>query len=73
MSEYDTLKELKAASRSKITEERKQSAKHAFENVLMEKVAASIECDIPDAMIDLQAPQILEELQAALTLSGHPL
>ena len=43
VSEFDTLKELKADLKKKITDERKTAAQHAFEDALMQKVADGIE------------------------------
>ena len=72
MSEYDTLKELKDSIKREITEQREQSAKYAVENELMEKVAANIECDIPDALIDEQCTRFLEEFKQRLQSQGIP-
>ncbi len=73
VSEFDTLKELKADLKKKITGERKESAQRAFEDVLMQKVAEGITCDIPDAMVDLQAEQMANNFKQQPGLSGHPL
>ena len=51
---------------------REQSAKYAVENELMEKVAANIECDIPDALIDEQCARFLEEFKQRLQSQGIP-
>ena len=72
VSEYDTLKELKDSIKREITEQREQSAKYAVENELMEKVAANIECDIPDALIDEQCARFLEEFKQRLQSQGIP-
>ena len=55
-----------------IIEQREQSAKYAVENELMEKVAANIECDIPDALIDEQCARFLEEFKQRLQSQGIP-
>ena len=72
VSEYDTLKELKDSIKREITEQREQSAKYAVENELMEKVAANIECDIPDALIDEQCARFLEDFKQRLQAQGIP-
>lgn len=72
VSEYDTLKELKDSIKREITEQREQSAKYAVENELMEKVAANIKCDIPDALIDEQCARFLEEFKQRLQSQGIP-
>ncbi|MBQ9329486.1 MAG: trigger factor [Oscillibacter sp.] len=72
VSEFDTLKELKADLKKKITEERKEAADRAFSDKLMEKVAEGITADIPDAMVDAQARQFLENLKTQIAQQGIP-
>ena len=70
VSEFDTLKELKADLKKKITAERKDAAQRAFEDVLMQKVADGIECAIPQEMIDLQADRMLENFKQQMASQG---
>ena len=70
VSEFDTLKELKADLKKKITEERTNAAQRAFEDVLMDKVADGIEAEIPQEMIDLQAQSMVENLKQQLASQG---
>ena len=72
VSEFDTLKELKADIKKKMTEERTTAAQHAFEDVLMTKVAEGIKADIPDEMIEMQAHQMLEGFKQQLASQGIP-
>ena len=72
VSEFDTLKELKADLKKKITEEREKAAQRAFEDALMQKVADGIEADIPDAMIDLQCEKMVDSLKQQLASQGIP-
>ena len=72
VSEFDTLKELKADLKKKITGERRESAQRAFEDVLMQKVAEGITCDIPDAMVNLQAEQMANNFKQQLASQGIP-
>ena len=72
VSEFDTLKDLKADLKKKITEERQKDADRAFEDALMEQVAANITADVPDAMIDAQAHQFLENFKMQIAQSGIP-
>ena len=57
VSEFDTLKDLKADIKKKMTVERTEAAQRAFEDVLMAKVAESVEAEIPTEMVELQAAQ----------------
>ena len=59
VSEFDTLKDLKADMKKQITEERKKAADRAFEDAVMEQAAANITAEIPDAMVETQARQFL--------------
>ena len=72
VSEFDTIKELKADLKKKITDERKSAAQRAFEDVLMDKVAEGIEADIPEDMIDLQARHMVDNLKQQLASQGIP-
>ena len=72
VSEFDTLKELKADLKKKITDERKTAAQHAFEDALMQKVADGIEADIPEDMVVLQSQRMMENFKQQLAAQGIP-
>ena len=72
VSEFDTLKDLKADIKKKIAEERQRDADRAFENALMEQVAENITADIPDAMVDAQARQFVDNFKMQIAQSGIP-
>ena len=72
VSEFDTLKDLKADIKKKLTTERTEAAQRAFEDVLMAKVAESIEAEIPTEMVELQAAQMTEGFKQQLASQGIP-
>lgn len=72
VSEFDTLKDLKADIKKKLTAERAESAQRAFEDVLMAKVAEGIEADIPEEMVELQAERMMEQFKQQLASQGIP-
>lgn len=72
VSEFDTLEELKADLKKKVTEEREEAAKHAFEDALMAKVAENMTCDVPEAMIEAQVNQFVQNFQMQLQQQGIP-
>ena len=72
VSEFDTLKELKADIKKKLTAERTESAQRAFEDVLMAKVAEGVEADVPHEMVELQAEQMTEGFKQQLASQGIP-
>ena len=70
VSEFDTLKDLKADLKKKITAEREDTAKRAVEDALMEQVAEGITADVPDAMVEAQARQFLDNFKMQLAQQG---
>lgn len=72
VSEFDTLKELKADIKKNLTAERTEAAQRAFEDVLMEKVAEGVEADVPHEMVELQAEQMIEGFKQQLASQGIP-
>lgn len=72
VSEFDTLEELKADVREKMLKEREEAAKRSFADVVMSKVAAGIQADIPDAMIEMQAKRFVDNFKMQLQSQGLP-
>ena len=72
VSEFDTLKDLKADIKKKMTAERTEAAQRAFEDVLMAKVAEGVEADIPQEMVELQAERMMEQFKQQLASQGIP-
>ncbi len=72
VSEFDTLKDLKTDLKKKIGEERQKAADQAFADTLMEQVAAGITADVPEAMIEGQARQFLDNFKMQIAQSGIP-
>ena len=73
VSEFDTLKDLKADLKKKITAERKEAADKAFEDAVMAQVAENIICDVPEAMVESQARHFLDNFRMQLQQSGMTL
>ncbi len=61
VSEFDTLEQFKQSLADNLRDRRQKQADQEFENALMEQLAERLECDIPEAMIEYQGDQILEE------------
>ena len=72
VSEFDTLADLKKDIKAKMTADRQEAADRAFEDVLMEKVADGITCDVPQVMIDEQAKKFVENLKLQIQQQGIP-
>ena len=72
VSEFDTLDELKADVRGKITAEREEAAGRAFEDILMGKVADGLTGEIPDAMVEAQAHRFVDNFRMQIQSQGLP-
>ena len=72
VSEFETLKDLKADLKKKITEERQQAADRAFQDAVMEIAASNITAEIPDAMVESQAKQFIENFKMQIAQQGIP-
>ena len=72
VSEFDTLEELKADLEKQILADREKDAQRGFEDALMEQVAGGITADIPDAMVEGQARQFLENFRTQIAQQGIP-
>ena len=72
VSEFETLKELKADLKKKITDERNSAAQRGFEDTLMQKVADGITAEIPEDMVKMQAEKLLENFKQQLASQGIP-
>ncbi|MBE7003617.1 MAG: trigger factor [Ruminococcaceae bacterium] len=72
VSEFDTLDELKADIRKQIEADREKAVKVAYENALIEKVADTIDCEIPEILIEEQCKRFLEEFKSRIMAQGIP-
>lgn len=72
VSEFDTLKDLKADIKKKITDEREQAAQQAFEDSLMQQVAENITADVPNAMVEAQARRFVDNFKNQIQQQGIP-
>ena len=72
VSEFDTIKDLRADVKKQIETERQQSVDIAYENALIEKVADSVEADIPEILIEEQCKRFLDEFKNRLAAQGIP-
>jgi trigger factor len=72
VSEFDTLKDLKADLKKKIAAEREEAAQQAFEDALMQQVAKNIKCDVPDDMVSAQAENMCENFKQQMASQGIP-
>ena len=70
VSEFDTLKELKADLKKKALDRKKKAADEAFENALVQQIVDSIKGDIPEAMFENRLEQCVEDFAYRLQSQG---
>lgn len=70
VSEFDTLKELKADIKKKATERKKKAADEAVENELVQQIVDSIKGEIPEAMFENRLEGCIEEFAYRLQSQG---
>lgn len=70
VSEFDTLKELKADLKKKALDRKKKAADEAVENALVQQIVDSIKGDIPEAMFENRLEQCVEDFAYRLQSQG---
>ncbi|HKL94126.1 MAG TPA: trigger factor [Clostridia bacterium] len=70
ISEFDTLDEYKADIERKLKEDAVKLADTKYENEIIEKVVTSSELEIPAAMIDMEAEDMVAEFEYRLSCQG---
>ena len=69
-SEFDTVDELKADSRKKLTESRERAATEAFEASLVDQLVEGVKGDIPEAMFENRVNESVQEFGYRLQSQG---
>lgn len=70
VSEFDTLVEYKEDIKSKLTAKKETEAKNAKEDAVMEAIIADASMEIPDAMIETQQKQLVEDFAKRIESQG---
>ena len=70
VSEFDTLAEYKEDIKKKLTEKKEKEARNAKEDAVLDAIIADSEMEIPDAMLETQQRQIVDEFAERLQMQG---
>ncbi len=73
VSEFDTLKELKASIKEKLEEENKKKAKYETEDAAVKAVCDNVEIEIPSGMIETEIDNMTQEIEQRLAYQGMKL
>ena len=71
VSEFETLEELKADIRTRKLEQAQKQLNNAFEQAVVEKVAANATVEVPNALIDVELDQQMQKFSYQLQMSGY--
>ena len=70
VSEFDTLKDLKADVKKNLTKQREEQADIKFENDLIDKATNNAKVDVPACMVESQIDSYLQEFEYQLSYQG---
>ncbi len=70
VSKFDTLAEYKEDVKAKLAANKADAAKRAKEDAVIEKIIENAQMDIPEAMIDTQARQLVDEFAQRIQAQG---
>ncbi len=70
VSEFDTMDEYKTSIRENLKKKKEDEALRAKEDAAVEKVIENAQMEIPDAMVDTQARQMMEDFANRLEMQG---
>ncbi len=69
----DTLAELRDELKKKLEEQKGEEVENAFKNAVMQKAIENMEVTIPDAMIEAQLDEIMQQYSMSMQQSGFSL
>ncbi len=70
VSEFDTMEEYKASVRTRLEESAAAAAEEEFHNELIIRAGDAIQADIPDAMVEEQIDNMINEYDQNLQMNG---
>ena len=70
VSEFDTVKELKASIKEKLEEENKNKAKYETEEEAIKTVCDNTEIDIPSGMVETETDNMIKDIEQRLMYQG---
>lgn len=70
VSEFDTMAEYREDTKKKLQERKENAAKGTKEDEAIQKIIDKSKMEIPDAMIDMQAENIIDEFAQRIAMQG---
>ena len=72
VSDFETLEEFKKDLGEKLKERREHAAEHAFEDAVMDALIENLEVELPQAMVDFRADQVIQDYAERFERQGIP-
>ena len=72
VSEFETLDELKKDLGEKLRQRRQADVDRSYEMALMEQVCDNMEVELPDAMVDFKAEEMVDDFARNISQQGIP-
>lgn len=70
VSEFDTLKELKASIKERLEKDNEQKAKYETEDAAIKAVCEKVKVDIPSGMVEMEVENMLRDFEQRLSYQG---
>ncbi len=70
VSEFDTLEEYRADIKANLLKKKEEDARRVKEDAVIEKIIEGAQMEIPDAMVDYQAEQLVDDFAQRLRYQG---
>lgn len=70
VSEFDTLEEYKEDIRKKLAEKKEEDAKNEKEDAVIDAIIANAQMEIPDAMVETQQRQMVDDFAQRIQMQG---
>lgn len=70
VSEFDTLDEYKADIKAKLLKDKEEDAKRAKEDAVITKIIEGAQMEIPDAMVEFQTEQMMDDFAQRMQYQG---
>ena len=70
VSEFDTLKELKADIKSKQEKQNEEKAKYETQDAVIKELCKDVKVDIPSGMIEMEIDNMIKDIEQRLSYQG---
>ena len=70
VSEFDTLKELKASIKERLEKENKEKEKYEKEDAVIKAICEKMEVEIPNGMVEIEVENMVKDMEQRISYQG---